>query len=334
MKIFMTGISGRIGSVLSQTLLEQGHMVRGLVMPDDPLLTALQGSDAELFIGSLFDKDVIARGVQGVDAVVHLAAIISYLPQDDELVYRVNVQGTRNVFEAASRFTTCPAHLVFASTDATYPSNKPLYRPLDETHPQMPTSLYGLTKILGEQMVQYYARSAGLPYTITRFSFTQAAHELINPHGTFAHRIFFVNGRLRYLKQLADESPGAQETITALENLAAADDLLLLPYDAQGRAQVSEVTDARDIAQGLRLALERPEARNQAFNLGPATAHSFAEVIPYMARATGRQYVETTLPTPALHVQTSNRKARMLLGYHPRYTVFDMIDEACNRRGL
>lgn len=327
MKVFITGISGRIGTVLSQSLLEQGHEVRGLVMPDDPRLTIAERTGAELFIGSLFDKDVIAQGVQDVDAVVHLAAIISYLPQDDELVYSVNFEGARNVFQAASQFTAPSAHIVFASTDATYPSNSPLYRPVDENHPQNPTSIYGLSKVLGEQMLQYYARSAGLTYTITRFSFTQTAHELVDPRGAFS-RNFFVNGRLRHLKQMEDDSPATNEIIDVLEQAAADDEPLLLPRDELGQAQVSEVTDARDIAQGLCLALERPEARNQVFNIGPAIAHSFAEVIPYLANATGRRYVEVVLPTPAIHVQTCNRKARMLLGYRPQYTVFDMIDEA------
>lgn len=328
MKIFMTGISGRIGSTLSRLLLEDGHEVRGLVLPDDPRLAEVQESGANLFVGSLIDKEVIAQAVEGVNAVVHLAAIISYLPQDDELVYGVNVQGARNVFEAASRGAAPAAHIVFASTDATYPSNSPLYRPVDENHPQNPTSVYGLSKVLGEQMVQYYARTAGLSYTITRFSFTQAAHELIDPNGAFTHRIFFVNGRLRYLKQMGDRSPMTQESIAILEKLAADDEPLLLPRDALGHAQVSEVTDARDIAQGLYLALNRSEARNQVFNLGPATAHAFAELIPYMARATGHRYVEATLPTPAAHVQANIRKARMLLGYNPQFTVYDMIDEA------
>ena len=94
------------------------------------------------------------------------------MPQDDELVYSVNAQGAANIFEATSRGAAPAAHIVFASTDATYPSNAPLYRPVDENHPQQPTSLYGLTKVLGEQMLQYYARTAGMIYTITRFSFT------------------------------------------------------------------------------------------------------------------------------------------------------------------
>ena len=64
------------------------------------------------------------------------------------------------------------------------------------------------------------------------------------------------------------------------------------------------------------------------FNLGPASAYSLAEVIPYMGQATGPRYVEATLPMPMRSVQTSNAKARMLLGYEPRYTLYEMIDEA------
>lgn len=328
MKLFMTGITGRIGSALARELLGRDVEVHGLVMPGDPLLDRARQMGAQIHVGSLSDEDVIAQAVRGADAVVHLAALISYLPQDNEVLYETNVHGTYNVLEAAVAHADQPAHIVFASTDATYPTSDPRYRPVDETHPQQPTSLYGLTKVMGEEMTRFFGTKPGFSYTITRFSHTQAAHEVIDPHGTFSHRIFYLNGRLRYLKQQGSPSPQVRETIAILEELAADDEPLLLPRDSEGHTQVSEVTDARDIAQGLRLVLERPEARNEVFNLGPAAPYSMAEAIPYMARATGRRYVEAALPIPMPFVQTSNFKARMLLGYKPKYTLYEMIDEA------
>ena len=328
MKLFMTGITGRMGSALARELLERNVEVHGLVMPEDPLLDSARQTGALIHEGSLRDTEVIAQAVRGADAIVHLAALISYLPQDEERLWETNVRGTYNVLEAAVAHAARPAHIVFASTDATYPTSDPRYRPVDELHPQHPTSLYGLTKVMGEDMTRFFGTKPGLSYTITRFSHTQAAHEVIDPQGAFSHRIFFLNGRLRYLKQQASASPQIRETIAILEELAADDEPLLLLRDREGRTQVSEVTDARDIAQGLRLVLERPEARNQVFNLGPAAPYSMAEAIPYMARATGRRYVEATLPIQMRFVQTSNVKARMLLGYKPKYTLFDMIDQA------
>ena len=56
-----------------------------------------------------------------------------------------------------------------------------------------------------------------------------------------------------------------------------------------------------------------------------------AEFIPYMAKMTGRRYVEARLAIDAPNCHESGAKARTILGYQPRYTMFDMIDEAVGK---
>ena len=63
-------------------------------------------------------------------------------------------------------------------------------------------------------------------------------------------------------------------------------------------------------------------------NLAPATPVSLAEFIPYLAKATGRRYVEARIPVELGRTHGSAAKARSLLGFVPRYSLFDMVDEA------
>jgi UDP-glucose 4-epimerase len=112
----------------------------------------------------------------------------------------------------------------------------------------------------------------------------------------------------------------------------ASDLPLLLPLDMNGQPYFQEASDARDIAQGLRLMLYRTEANDEAFNLTPPTIVNMAEFIPYMAKATGRRYVEARLPFGVPRIHASGAKARALLGYNPQYSLFDMVDEATGKQ--
>jgi UDP-glucose 4-epimerase len=140
-----------------------------------------------------------------------------------------------------------------------------------------------------------------------------------------------VNGRLNYLKEGGSTDPKVLKTIAALEPLAAPDEPLLLARDPEGNPYYQELTDVRDIVQGLLLILDKPEAIGEGFNLTPPTVVNMAEFIPYMAEATGRRYVEARLFTDMPKCHTSGAKARAILGYNPKYTMFDMIDEAVGR---
>ena len=231
--------------------------------------------------------------------------------------------------EAAIRSGNRPLRLIFASSDQVYPGPAAKYRPADETHPLLPNTFYGLSKVLGEDMIRFYGRTEkDVNISIARFTHTEAPEELIDPNGFFAHRLFFINGRLRYLKGMNSSDPKILETIQALEPLAAPDEPLLLPRDRDGHPFYQELTDVRDIVRGLLLILDRREAIGEAFNLTPPAITNMAEFIPYMAKKTGRRYLEARLAIDPPNCHESGTKARTILGYQPQYSMFDMIDEA------
>ena len=102
MRILVTGGTGFTGAALVLRLLSAGHSVKSLdyqkVLPG---ISSKRG--AELIVGSVTDKSDVAKSMQNVDMVFHLAAAFRELNVPDKHYYDVNVNGTRNVLEAAAK---------------------------------------------------------------------------------------------------------------------------------------------------------------------------------------------------------------------------------------
>ncbi|MDP8214079.1 MAG: SDR family oxidoreductase [Candidatus Euphemobacter frigidus] len=95
--IAVTGATGHLGGNLVRALLEQGERVRVLVHRDR---RALEGLDLELIPGDILDPDSLRRAFADAATVYHSAARISITGDRDGMVYRTNVEGTRNVVNA------------------------------------------------------------------------------------------------------------------------------------------------------------------------------------------------------------------------------------------
>ena len=100
MRALVTGAGGFVGNHVARVLLDAGHSVRALVLPREPR-TNLRDLDVEIVIGDVTDRASIASAMRGIDAVFHLAAIYALWSPDPERMWRVNVDGTRNVLELA-----------------------------------------------------------------------------------------------------------------------------------------------------------------------------------------------------------------------------------------
>jgi len=98
----VTGATGHIGNVLVRELLSRGKNVR-VVIPPSEETSPLDGLKVEMVEGDVRQIDSLMRAFKGADVVYHLAGIISILPGKSELLYQVNVAGTRNVVEACLR---------------------------------------------------------------------------------------------------------------------------------------------------------------------------------------------------------------------------------------
>jgi dihydroflavonol-4-reductase len=98
--ILVTGATGHIGNVLVRALVARGEQVRALLWrgEDD---APLQGVAVDIVRGDVLDLASLGPALRGVDRVFHLAGMISIMPGRNEMVHRVNVEGTLNVMLAS-----------------------------------------------------------------------------------------------------------------------------------------------------------------------------------------------------------------------------------------
>lgn len=157
MKVFVTGSTGAIGQWVVRRLLEAGHE---LVAMD---LRAHSTREYLYIPGDIRDLPGIRRAIQGCEAVVHLAAIPFDMERQDELILDTNLRGTWNILLAAEeagvrRVVHVSSINALGQGEKEHPA---LYLPLDDDIPHFNVHNYSLTKHLGEEMCQSFARRGG-----------------------------------------------------------------------------------------------------------------------------------------------------------------------------
>lgn len=150
-KILVTGGSGFFGSILKNRLLGEGFRVVNLDLVADQdrheLLTSIRGDIRDrALVDSLF-------AAERFDTVMHCAAMLAHEKIDDSTIWTSNVDGTRNLSEAARR--TGVRSLIFTSTNCLWAHN--LGRPVHEEDAPAPVELYGRSKLAAEELLHQYA---------------------------------------------------------------------------------------------------------------------------------------------------------------------------------
>ncbi|HTP97745.1 MAG TPA: NAD(P)-dependent oxidoreductase [Casimicrobiaceae bacterium] len=317
MHVLVTGSAGRVGRRVVPLLLARGDTVRGFDLR--PLGLSHHGYGE--VIGAFDDPDAVERAMRDAQAVLHLGAFMSWLPRDAAAVYTANATGTFHMLAAASKSRV--ARVVFASTGEVYPEVRAKYQPVDEAHPREPTSVYGLSKLVAEEMVAFFHRAHGLPYVILRFAHTQDAAELLDAQSFFSGPRFYLHGKIRQQREL-----GNAEALRVLEPLDDGRERHLVQCAPDGTPYRMMIADARDIAQGVVLALDAPGALNATLNLGPDEPIAFDRAVALLQAKTGLAVVRARMPGAPVNYATSNGRARDLLGFRPRFTFAAMVDDA------
>jgi 2-alkyl-3-oxoalkanoate reductase len=163
MKVLVTGGTGFTGKALVRRLIDAGHRVVALDNKEGLKTDELRQWGAEVHIGSVTDKAIVARCMQGVEVVHHLAAAFRELNVPNQYYWDVNVGGTRNVLEAAKaagvrKFIYCSTCGVHGNIDQP---------PGGEDAPIQPADYYQRTKYEAEPIVLEYCRN-GMPALILR----------------------------------------------------------------------------------------------------------------------------------------------------------------------
>ena len=175
MRILLTGAGGQVGTDLIPLLLSLGHEVTGfdLASPPEgaepPEGTAKPaGKGAAWIRGDVTVPEEVNGAVKTsrAESIWHLAAILSATGEKIPFrAWRVNMDGTRNVLEAARLFGA--KQVVFTSTIAAFGPG--LDDPVGNDVSMRPTTMYGLTKVAGELLGEWYATKFGLDFRGVRF---------------------------------------------------------------------------------------------------------------------------------------------------------------------
>jgi nucleoside-diphosphate-sugar epimerase len=162
-KVLVSGASGFTGSHLCERLVKEGYTVRGLVR-DPSRAAGLQCAGVEVVAGDLRDARSLCRAVQGSSVVYHVAAEFRHDNLSRKEMMAVNVEGTRNMLEAAvqegvERFIHCST--IGVHGDIKNP-------PADEDAPYAPGDIYQESKLEAERVVTGYIVKQRLPIVIFR----------------------------------------------------------------------------------------------------------------------------------------------------------------------
>lgn len=243
-RALITGLRGFTGYYMAQELTAAGYRVYGTVMPGEELGPDIHAVD-------LCDREAVARMVDEVqpDVVAHLAGIAFVAHSDAELIYRVNVVGTRNLLEALAAGKHRPTSVLLASSANIYGNaSVPV---IDENVAPSPANDYAVSKLAMEYMARLWMDK--LPITIARpFNYT----------GVGQADNFLLPKIVSHFRR--------NEKRIELGNLAIARDF----------------SDVRMVARAYRRLLAVAPA-GEAFNVCSGSSHSLANLIDMISEIAG-----------------------------------------------
>jgi UDP-glucose 4-epimerase len=286
----VTGGAGFIGSHLTEELVRRGHRVRVV----DSLVTGKRVNldhirDVEFLEGDLAESDVAAKAVEGMDYVLHQAAIPS-VPRsvkDPVTSHRANVDASLNVLIAARDADV--KRLVYAGSSSVYGDAATL--PKREDMPPNPLSPYALQKLVAERYGRMFTRLYGFE--------------------TVSIRYFNVFG--------PRQDPGSPYSgVISLFARALIEGRQPMVY-GDGE-QTRDFTYVSNVVDGVLRACEAPMAAGEVINVATGGRVSINELLRTMNRIAGTEVTATYQPARMGDVRDSQAditKAKALLGYTP-----------------
>ncbi len=309
--VLVTGATGAVGPRVVQALVAAGYRVRTLSLDDpDP---GTFPSDVKAQIGDITNPDDLQTALQGVDGVIHLAALLHITnppPALRQQYEQVNVGGTAKVVAAAQK--TNVKRVVLFSTIAVYGDSRG--QVLDESSPTNPETLYAQTKAAAEQIVLQAQRRDGKPLgTVLRFGAVYGARIKGNYSRlvqAIARNRFLPVGRGHNRRTLIYDRDVAAAAVLALRHPAAA-------------GQVFNVSDGEfytlnQIIAAISSALSK---KPPPFSIPTAPVRLAAGLLEDGARMLGRRapIIRATIDKYTEDIAVSSQRIRTELGFHPQY---------------
>ena len=164
MSTLVTGGGGFIGSHVVKHLLNAGEKVRVLHLAGEDLRN-LKGLDVELQIGNVLDKSSVKKAIKDCDRVYHLAAVYAFWMRDPQVMFDVNINGSRNIFDECIKQKV--KKVVYTSSMVVFGGQGPGVSGDEKSTFQIGQTgeLYSISKFQSHQLAEQYAKD-GLNLTI------------------------------------------------------------------------------------------------------------------------------------------------------------------------
>ncbi|MHA1807905.1 MAG: NAD-dependent epimerase/dehydratase family protein [Candidatus Thorarchaeota archaeon] len=317
MRVLVTGASGFIGRRLLGRLVEEGHEVYAFVRRTSNTQNFPDG--VEIREGDLLDVPSMEAAVKDMEAVLHLAAYFDFYPSDVNLLYKVNVDGTRNLMNAC--IGTSVERFIYCSTTETIGPVR--YPPGNEDTELRPQFDYGQSKVMAEKIVREISRDTGL------------THIILRPTGV----------------------TGEGDLYTGYELIKAIHDGAIPILPGSGEKHIM-YTYVGDVVNGFVMALTSKSAENNTLILCPDEPMKYKDLIPFIAETLGVEPPKRRVPVSVAklgialmspfknrgrttflwHTKTiesmdqdrwyTNEKAKRLLGWAPELSMQEAIRRA------
>ena len=179
MKVAVTGAHGRVGQLVLAELVKSGHEAVALTR------NRWAGCPVEQRLADVLDVEALVAGMQGCDAVIHLAAMASPSAGAETAVFQSNAVGTFNVLLAAGQLGIRRASIASSgcALGDTYNHKAliPDYLPVDERHPPRPDNCYGLGKLALEGVAEGFAQRFDMSIATLRITWVIGPTEYAKP---------------------------------------------------------------------------------------------------------------------------------------------------------
>lgn len=252
-------------------------------------LDLIRASGARLHPQDARDYHALSRVLTQINpqVIVHLAAV-SHAGKSNKDPYSTFDHSLRTLENALDNARGRVEHFVFLSSSMVYGNFRT--PEVDEDHPLDPIGIYGALKVAGEKIVIAYHQVFDLPYTIIRPSALYGARCVSRRVGQV-----FIEDAMRGMK---------------------------LRLDGDGEERL-DFTFVEDLVQGICLVIERPEARNQIFNMTYGSSRPIRDLVEITKRYFPNVEVERIERDKLMPVRgtLSIEKARRLLGYRPEFPI-------------
>ena len=317
-KILITGCGGYIGSVATDLFLSNGYEVVGIdnfqtgyKEPLELLQKKYSGKflyynvDLKNDLSSIFEKE------KNIDAVIHYAAscLVDESVRDPGKYFVNNVSVTANLLATMNKFNI--KNIIFSSTCAVYGEAE--YFPIDEKHPLNPTTPYGASKKMAEEVIQWFAKINKIHYCILRYFNVCGATD----DGTIGD----------------SKKPSSLLVQNAVRGALGIEKFYLTcpNVDTPDKTPIRDYINVVDLNEAHLKALEYllSKAKEEIINLGTGSGSSVLEVVNEVKKLTGVnisvEKANTRLGDDAKKVADIS-KAEKVLGWKPTRTIKDSVE--------